>query len=56
MEMEFGKKKKEKGGGEDKALPSSEIQTAVLKGWNNKVGGRSFILIEIHESLSLTHV
>lgn len=31
-------------------------EPAALKGWHNKVGGRSFILIEIHESLCLTHV
>lgn len=43
LSFEYGRK--------DKAIPSSEIWTAILKGWHNKVGGRSFILIEIHESL-----
>lgn len=49
LSFEYGRK--------DKAHPSPEIWTGVLKGWHNKVGGgRSFILIEIHESLCLTHV
>lgn len=43
-------------GRKDEAHPSPEIWSGVLKGWHNKVGGRSFILIEIHESLCLTHV